>query len=131
LELGDPLARDGCEVDQLVVDPDRVEVEHEGVATGHAGREVAPGRSEDDHTTAGHVLATVVTDALDHRGQAGVADAEALADLARQEDLARGAAVADRVAGDDLLAGVEGGLARGTHDDPTSGESLADVVVAV
>ena len=43
---------------------------------------------------AGHVLAAVVADALDDRRGAGVADAEPLADLAAQEDLARRGAVA-------------------------------------
>ena len=65
-----------------------VEVEHVGDAAGHAGGEVAAGRAEDDDAPAGHVLAAVVADALDDRGGAGVADAEPLADLAAQEDLA-------------------------------------------
>ena len=51
-------------------------------------REVAAGRAEDDDPAAGHVLAAVVAHALDDRGGAGVADAEALADPPAQEDLA-------------------------------------------
>jgi hypothetical protein len=85
----------------------RVEVEHVGDATGHAGREVAPGGPEDHDGAAGHVLAAVVADALDDGGRAGVAHAEALADRPAQEDLTRGGAVADDVAGDDVVLGDE------------------------
>src|SRR5690606_30767834 len=86
---------------------------------------------EDHDAATGHVLTAVVTHAFDDRGETGVAYAEPLTDLTAQEDLARRAAVADRVAGDDLLAGVEGGGARRTDDDATARESLADIVVAV
>ena len=40
--------RSGAEVDQLAVDAVVVEVEDVGDAAGHPGREVAPGRAEDD-----------------------------------------------------------------------------------
>ena len=108
-----------------------VGVEHVGDAAGHAGAEVATGRAEHDDPAAGHVLAAVVADALDHRGGAGVADAEALADDAAQEDLAAGGAVDDHVAGDDVLLGGERAPAVGAHDDAPAGEPLADVVVGV
>ena len=98
---------DRAELDELAVDAELLEVEHPGDAAGHAGREVAPGLAEHDDRAAGHVLAAVVADALgDDRG-AGVADAEPLADPAADEDLARRGAVGDRVAGDDLLVGLE------------------------
>ena len=80
------------------------------------GAEVAAGRPEHDHATTGHVLAAVVADALDHRERTGVADAEALADDAAQEDLAARRAVADDVAGDDVLLGDERGATVGMHD---------------
>ena len=51
-------------------------VEDEGDAAAHAGGEVAAGRADDDHAPAGHVLAAVVADALDHRERAAVADAK-------------------------------------------------------
>ena len=65
--------------------------------------------AEHDDAAAGHVLAAVVADALDHRGGARVAHAEALADDAAEEDLAAGRAVGDDVAGDDVLLGGERG----------------------
>ena len=77
------LALDRTELDQLGVDPALVEVEHEGVAAGHAGREVAAGRAEHHRAAAGHVLAAVVAHALDDRGGAGVAHAEPLPHAAR------------------------------------------------
>ena len=91
-------------------------------------RPVAP---DDDDSAAGHVLAAVVADALDHRRGAGVADAEAFADLAAQEDLAARGAVADHVAGDDVVLGRERVGAVGPDDDAPAGQTLADVVVGV
>ena len=76
-------------------------------------REVAPGRAEHDDAPAGHVLAAVVADALDDRGRAGVAHAEALADDAAEVRLAAGRAVERDVAGDDVLLGDERRLAVG------------------
>ena len=54
-----------------------------GDAAAHAGGEVAARRPEHDDAPAGHVLAAVVPDALDHRVRAGVAHREALARRAR------------------------------------------------
>ena len=45
-----------AEVDQLAVDVRVVEVEHVADAAGHPGRQVAPGRAEDERGAAGHVL---------------------------------------------------------------------------
>ena len=73
----------------------------------------------------------MVADALDHRGGAGVAHAEALADEAAQEDLAAGGAVADDVAGDDVVLGGERRVAVGAHHHSPTGQALADVVVGV
>ena len=86
-----------------------------------------------DHPPAGHVLATVVADALDHRDGAGVAHREALADHAADERLAAGRPVQDHVPGDDLLLGDEAGRTRqrGPHDQPAPRQALAEVVVGV
>jgi hypothetical protein len=107
-------ARDACrssgrrgEVDELGVDQFRREVEDVGHSPGHPGREVAARWAEDQDGATGHVLAAVVTDALDDGGRARVAHAEPLAGDAAQEDLAGGGAVADDVAGDDVLLGDE------------------------
>ena len=70
-----------------------VGVVHVGDAAAHAGAEVPPGRAEHDDAPTGHVLAAVVADAFDHRERTGVADAEALADEAAEEDLAARRAV--------------------------------------
>jgi hypothetical protein len=87
--------------------------------------------AEDHDPAAGHVLAAVVADAFDHGEGAGVAHAEPLAHHAAQEDLAAGGAVADDVAGDDLLLGAKVALGGGPHDQPAAGQALADVVVGV
>ena len=90
-----------------------------------------PVGTEHDGAAAGHVLATVVAHALDDGRGPGVADAEPLPHVAAEEHLAGRGAVADHVARDDLLAGVEGGRPVGPDDDPAAGETLGDVVVGV
>ncbi len=95
------------------------------------GGEVAPGRPEHDDAPAGHVLAAVVADALDDQRGPGVAHREPLADPAAQEHLAGGGAVADDVAGDDLLVRRERRGPVGPDDHPAAGQPLADVVVGV
>ena len=104
-------------------------VEHERDAATHAGREVAPGGAEHHHPAAGHVLAAVVADPLDHRGGARVAHGEALAGEPVEEGAAAGGPVEHRVADDHVVLGVEG-AALGRHDGHhAAGEALADVVV--
>src|SRR5205807_6297864 len=65
-------------------------VEHVGDATAHPGGEVPARVTEDDDGASGHVLATVVADALDDRRCTRVPDREALADETAEESLARG-----------------------------------------
>src|SRR3954454_23924761 len=99
------LVHGGQVVDQRRVDA-RAEravlVEDEGQAAAHARREVAPGRPEDDHAPAGHVLAAVVADLLDDGDRARVAHAEALAADAAEERLAARGAVERDVADHDV-----------------------------
>src|SRR5579862_8401920 len=90
----------------------------------HARPEVPPRRTEDHHPSTGHVLASVVADTLNHRGDTGVADAEALSDLAPYVALPRGRPVEDDVAGDDLLLGREGRRLVGAHHDAATRQSL-------
>ena len=122
------------ELDQLVVDQrgERVVgVVHERDAARHAGAEVAAGRTEHDDAATGHVLAAVVADALDHRGGARVAHAEALPHHAAEVGLAAGGAVERDVAGDDVVLGDELRVAVGEHRELAAREALARVVVGV
>jgi len=125
---------DALEVHHLRVHA-RVEVaalvEHVGDAPGHAGREVAAGRTEHHHPAAGHVLAAVVAHALDHRVGAAVAHAEALARHAADVGLAARGTVQRHVADDDVVLGREGRLARREDGDLAARQPLADVVVGV
>jgi len=80
------------------------------------------------------VLTAVIADAFDDRVHAGVADAEAFADDAAEVDLAGDRAIADDVAGDDILLGLESGgerLGRRIDDDLAAGEAFAEIVVGV
>jgi hypothetical protein len=82
-------------------------VEYVGDAAAHAGGEVAAGLAQDHDPAAGHVLAAVVADPLDHRVGAGVAYGEPLAGLAAEERSAARRPVEDRVAGDHVVFGDE------------------------
>src|ERR1039458_8269148 len=66
-----------------------------GDAAAHAGGEIAAGGTEDDDEAVGHVFAAVVADAFNDGGSAGVADSEALAADAVEEDFAAGGAIKD------------------------------------
>ena len=102
--------REVLEVDHLEVDTGAralVGIPDVGHAAGHAGREVAPDRAQDHGAPAGHVLAAVVADALDHDDRARVAHAEALARQAPDEGLAGGCPVEGDIAADDVLVRVE------------------------
>ena len=102
-----------------------------GDAAAHAGGEVAAGGTENDGEAVGHVFAAVIADAFDDGGCAGVADSEALAGDAVEEDFAAGCAVEDDVADEDALFGQEArGLGR-IGDDAAAGEPFAEIVVGV
>ena len=64
---------------------------------------------------------------LDNRDSAAVADGEALADLSRDEELAGGGAVQDRVPGEHVAA--FGSNVAGADGDRAAGEAFADVIV--
>ena len=55
-----------------------VRIPHVRNASAHAGGEVATGFAQHDYTAAGHVFATMITDAFDNRVRAAVAHREAL-----------------------------------------------------
>src|SRR5215469_1155831 len=102
-----------------------------GDATAHAGGEVAAGGPDDDDEAVGHVLASVVADALDDGGGSGIADREALAGYAVQEGFAACCAIKGDVADEDAFFRQEArGLGR-VGDDAPAGEALAEVVVGV
>src|SRR5215210_3332490 len=99
-------------------------------AVGHARAEVGAGRAENDNQAAGHVLATVVANALDNRRGAAVADTEALSSATGREQSAPGRAVEDRIAGDRLWR-VEWSRRRGPDGNLAAGHSFADVVIGL
>ena len=98
----------------------------ERLAAGHARADVPSERAEDDDRAVRHVLARVAADALDDGGRTGVANGEALARRACEEELAAGRPVENRVAGEAWFADVVG---RRPDHDAASAQALADVVV--
>ena len=78
-----------------------------GEAAAHAGGKIAARSSQHHDRAVGHVLAAMVAHAFHHRGCAGVADGEAFAGDAVEENLAAGCAVEDDVADQDALLGQE------------------------
>src|SRR5690606_32581335 len=100
-------------------------ITNEGDAAGHACPEVAPDLADDHYDAAGHVLAAVVGDALDHRSGARVAHCESLAGPAGHEQTATGGAVEDGVARS-LRDSLEAGRRDG---DRAPGHALGHEVV--
>ena len=73
-------------------------VEDKCPATAHAGGKVAARSAEYDDGAVGHVFASMIADAFDHGGRAGIANREALAGYAVEKCFAAGSAVEDNVA---------------------------------
>mmetsp|Transcript_51250 Transcript_51250/g.116717 ORF Transcript_51250/g.116717 Transcript_51250/m.116717 type:complete len:417 (-) Transcript_51250:3697-4947(-) len=97
----------------------------------HTRSEIGPGLAQDHHASPGHVLATVVADTLhDHPGP-GVPDSETLGCNPAEESQAAGGSVHADVANNDVLLSVERGIARGIHDDCTSRQPLASIIVGI
>src|SRR5947199_255628 len=94
--------------------------------TRPAGARSGASGPEDDDGASGHVLATVVADALDDRRRTRVPDREALADETAEESLARGRPVEDRVSRDHVLLGAERGTLRRPQREHPAGQALAD-----
>src|SRR6185503_3600997 len=88
------------------------EIEHVRIAARHPGGEVAPGGAKHHDDPAGHVLAAVVADALDHCDRARVAHGKSLSGDAPEVRLAGDRAVEHHVAGDDVLGARRGTWAR-------------------
>ncbi len=88
-DLGVVVVVERLELDHLPVDPageiDRRCHQTYAIPPDMPAREVSTGRTQDDDTAAGHVLAPVVADAFDDGRGPGVANAEALADPATEE----------------------------------------------
>lgn len=104
------------EVADLVVDI--------GDATGHAGCEIAAGRSENDHRSAGHVLAAMVTHGFDDGLDAGIADAKSLTGHAADEDFTLGRAIQRNVADDHVLFRCKGAGCRRIQDEFAAAQAL-------
>src|ERR1700722_9756653 len=106
-------------------------VEYEGTATAHTGGEVAARCAEHNDSAIGHVFAAVIAYAFYNRNCAGVADGEALASNAVEEDFAAGGAIENHVTDENALFRKEEGCLRRGGNDAAAGEALAEVVVAV
>src|SRR5713226_6783191 len=78
--------------------------QHISQPTGHAGTQIQAERPEDYRNAAGHVLATVLADALDYSKRTAVSDSETLAGSAGNKELARRGAVKHGIAGKNVTA---------------------------
>src|SRR5579863_410089 len=106
-------------------------VEDVGHTAAHAGCEISATGAEHQHDAVGHVLASVVANALDHRSRSGVTNGKALARYSVEKRFAARGAVESNIADDDIFFRRESGGARRKHDEPAAGETLANVVVGL
>ena len=108
-----------------------VGVKNESHAAAHAGSEVASCRADHDDRPAGHVLAAVITDALDHRTPVAVTNRETLATHPADVRLAARRPVQGDVSDDDVVLRDERRVI-GRHDhDPPATEPLGKVIVCI
>src|SRR6266404_4578769 len=106
-------------------------VKYVGHAATHAGGKISPTGSEHQNQAPGHVFATVVADALDHIGRSGVANREPLPSNSIEKRFAAGRAIESNVANQDVVFGGETRPSRRIHDQSSSGETFADVIVGL
>ena len=97
------------------------------LAAGHSSPDIEADVAEDGYGASGHVLAAVIARAFDDGGRARVADCEALAGAAGDEELAAGCAVENGIAEQHCIARV---VLRREYDKSPATHSLAGVVVA-
>src|SRR5262245_36716999 len=106
-------------------------VENIGDAARHAGGEISPGGPDHDDHASGHVLAAMVSGALDHGNRARVPHGKALAGDAAEIALPGNRAIEHGVAHDDRLLRHDARFRRRADDDASAGKTLADIVVGL
>lgn len=108
-----------------------VDVKDVGDTTRHTGSEVAASAAKNDDAATSHVLATVVTNTLNDSGGTGVADGETLSSNTTEEGSTAGSTIQADVANENVLLSLEDGRARRVHDQATTRQALADIVVGI
>src|SRR3981189_1360204 len=106
-------------------------VKNIGNAAAHAGGKISPAGSEHQDQAPGHVFAAVVADSFDHSSRSGIAHRKALASTSIEERFAAGGAIESNVADQNIFLGSESGPARRIHYQPSTGQTLADVIVGL
>src|SRR5579883_263325 len=95
----------------------------------HACSEVDAGIAENSDNAAGHVLATVVANALDNSYRAGVANSKALACASRSEQSAPGSTVEGHVAEDHMPLALTRSATLSAKDKFAAAEAFADEII--
>ena len=108
-----------------------IHIEDVGDTTGHTGGEVLTGRSEDDGTSTGHVLETMIATALGNRRRTGITNAEALTGDTIHIALAGRRTIEGDVADDDILTGAERTSLRWRHDELTAAQALTEAIIGI
>ena len=84
-------------------------IQHISNSTGHAGSKISSGFTKDNNDPTGHVFATVVAHAFDHRTGAAVPHAETFRRATAEERLAAGGTIEADVANKDVFLRRKGG----------------------
>src|SRR5208337_1595352 len=128
-------SRDGLEVHAFAIAEDRRKiagiVQDIGDAAGHSRGKVAPRASQHHDQTLGHVLATVVANAFNNRGGAGIAYRKALPGHAVEVRFTAGRAVQAYVADKNILLRGELGGPWWIENQFSARKSFADIVVGL
>lgn len=78
-------------------------IEDVGDTSRHSSGEVATGTSENDNSSSGHVLTTVISASLDDSGRSRVSNSESFGGDTSEEGLSTSRAVQANVSDDDVL----------------------------
>ena len=125
---------DAAKLNHLLVDlalEVLVNVQNVSDTSRHTSGEVATSAAKAENATTCHVLATVVTHALNNGSDTRVTDSETLGSHTAEETGTSGSAVETDVTDDHVLLGLEDGRARWVDDQTTTRQTLSNVIVAV
>jgi len=106
-------------------------VVHIGDTAAHASREVTACGTKHGHRAAGHVFATMVARAFDHRGGAGQAHGKPFTGHTAEKRFTAGCAIEHGVTHNDVAGGFATEINARTYHHAATGQTFAGVVVGV
>ena len=108
-----------------------VGIPYVGNASTHTGTKVSSGRAKNNHSSAGHVFATMVPDPFNNSVCTAIAYTESFSGYSPEVGFTRGRAVKHNITDQHVVFSGEAAVGGWINDDLSTGEPLADIVVCI